>query len=117
MHYVEFGACRNRSRDTRNFLLQPVHRGDDIGARLALHIQDDRGLALVPAADARVLKPVRHFGHIAQQHGRAIAIGDNHSAIGGCCGDLVIGGDCVGLLRAVHRAFGARNIRRDDGDP
>ena len=48
------------------FAAQAVERIDDIGTRLLLQIENDGGAALVPAADARVLQPLDHLGHIAQ---------------------------------------------------
>ena len=62
--------------------LMRSHGIDDVGAGLALDVDDDRGRALVPAADLGVLQPVDDVGDIAEQHRRAVAIGDDHRAVG-----------------------------------
>ena len=49
-----------------------------------------------------------------EQHRRAVAVGDDDRAIGLGRGDLVVGGDGVGLVRAVERALGAGDIGADD---
>ena len=101
----------------REFKLQPVHRVDDIGAGLFLHIEHDGRAPIVPAADAGVLQAIHHFGHIAQHDRRVVAIGDHNGAIGLGGADLVVGGDGVGLLGAIQRALGPRDISADDGEP
>ena len=44
----------------------PLHGLDDVGAGLALDVDDDRGLAAVPGADLGVLQPVDHVGDVAR---------------------------------------------------
>ena len=95
-------------------LLDALHGLDHIGAGLALDVDDDGGIALVPAADLVVLQAVDDVGDVLEQHRRAVAIGDDDVAIGVGGGDLVVGGDGVGLMRAVERAFGPGDIGGDD---
>ena len=57
-----------------------LHGVDDVGAGLALHVDDDGRLAVVPGADLGVLQPVDDVGDVAQQHRRAVAIGDDDRA-------------------------------------
>src|SRR4029078_239481 len=45
---------------------------------------------------------------------RAVAVGDDDGAVGFGHGDLVVGGDRVGLVRAVESALGAGDICGDD---
>ena len=69
---------------------------------------------MIEAADPVVLEAIDHVGHVPQQHRRAVAVGDDDGAVGLGHGDLIVGGDRVGLVRAVERALGARDIRGDD---
>ena len=46
---VEIDAGRNGLLQFRNFLADLPHDLDDVGAGLALDVDDDRGLALIPA--------------------------------------------------------------------
>jgi hypothetical protein len=92
-----------------------MHRVDDIGARLALDVDDHGGLVLVPAADLAVLQPVDDVGDVAQQDRRAAAVCDDQPTIGLDAGDLVVGGDGVGLLGAVERPLGAGDVGGHDG--
>ena len=54
-------------------------------------------------------------GHVLEQHRRAVAVGDDHRLVGGGTGDLIVGGDGVGLVRAVERALGAGDVGGGDG--
>jgi hypothetical protein len=94
--------------------LNALDGGDHVGTGLALNVDDDGGRALIPAADLGVLQAVDHLGHVLDEHRSLVAIGHHHVAIGAGGGDLVVGGDRVGLVRAVERAFGARHIGADD---
>ena len=98
----------------RQLVLDALHRLDHIGAGLALDVDDDRRHALVEAADLVVLQAVDDVGHVAEQDRRAVAIGDDDVAIGVGRGDLVVGRDGVGLVRAVERALGPGDIGGDD---
>ena len=62
--------------------LDALDRFDDVGAGLALDVDDDGRRALIPAADLVVLQPVDDVGDVAQQHRRAVAIGDDQRLVG-----------------------------------
>ncbi len=47
-----------------------------LASGLALDIEDDGALALLPGADALVLEAIRHGRHVAEAHRRAAAHGD-----------------------------------------
>src|SRR5262249_48616201 len=98
----------------RQLVLDALYRLDDIGAGLALDVDDDGWLALVEAPDPAVFESIDHIGHISEQDRGSVAIGHDDVAVGIGCGELVVGGDGVGLVRAVERAFGAGDVRRDD---
>ena len=84
---------------------------------LALDVDDHRRLALIPGADLVVLQPVDDLRHVGQQHRRAVAIGDHQRLVGVDADQLVVGGDGVGLVRAVERALGTRDVGADDRLP
>ena len=85
---------------------------DHVGAGLALDVDDHGRLAVVPAGDPVVLQPVDDLGDVAQQHRRAVAIGDDQRAVGLGGGELVVGRDGVGLERRRRtRPSGRRRWR------
>ena len=87
---------------------------DDVGAGLPLDIDDDGGRALVPAAGAIVLQAVDTIGDVADGNRRAVAIGDDDGLVGLRRRDLVVGGNGVGLLRAVERSLRPGNVGARD---
>ena len=103
--------------------LDPVHHGDDIGAGLALDVQDHRrggvGLAVARGPGQRaqlaVLGPGNDLGHAAQPDRRAVAIGHHQLLVVHRARQLVIGVDGIGPGRPVHRALGPVHIGRGDG--
>ena len=62
----------------------------------------------------RVFQAVDDVGDVGEQHRRAVAVGDDYRLVGFGAADLVVGGDGVGLMRAVERALGAGDIGGDD---
>ncbi|MEA3025066.1 MAG: multidrug efflux pump, partial [Alphaproteobacteria bacterium] len=110
----EIGAGRDGALQARQFGAQPLHGIDDIGAGLALHVDDDRRRAFVVGADLAVLQPLHHVGDVAEQHRRAVAKRHRDGFVGFRGVDLVVGGDGVGLVRAVERAFGAGDVAGHD---
>ncbi len=69
----ELSAGRHRAPQPRQFGPHALHGLDHIGAGLALHVDDDRGLALIPGADFGVLQAFDDVGDVAEQHRRAVA--------------------------------------------
>ena len=57
--------------------LHALDRLDHVGAGLALDVDDHRRHALVPGADLGVLQAVDDLRDVAEQHRRAVAIGDD----------------------------------------
>jgi hypothetical protein len=59
-------------------------RLDDIGAGLALDIDNNGRHALIKAADLAVLETIDDIGNILEQHRRAVSVRHNDVAIGRC---------------------------------
>ncbi len=114
VHHRERDAGRHRALQLRQLGLDALDGLDHVGAGLALDVDHDRRVALIPAADLAVLQAVDDVGDVAQQHRRAVAIGHDDVAIGGRRRDLVVGRDGVGLVGAVERALGAGHVSCDD---
>ena len=115
VHDRQLGTAWYGALDARQLGLDAPHRLDDVGAGLAVYIDDHRRHVLIPAADAGVLQAVDHLRHVLEQHGRVVAPGDDHLLVGVGIGDLVVGRDGVGLVAAVERALGARHVGGGDG--
>ena len=98
-----------------NFGADLLDHVDHVGAGLALDVDDDGRRALVPAAGAVVLQPVDDDGDVADGDRRAVAIGDDDRLVGLRRRDLVVGGDGVGLLRAVERALRPGDVGAGNG--
>ncbi len=82
-----------------------VHHLDGVGAGLTLDVQHHRGAVVEPCRLLRVLNAVDRGADIAQQHRRAVAIGDHRVAIGGRGKKLVVGVDLERLRGAIQRTF------------
>src|SRR5262249_14238057 len=67
MHHGKRGADRHRALQFRQLVLDALYRLDDIGAGLALDVDDDGWLALVEAPGPAVFESVDHIGHISEQ--------------------------------------------------
>ena len=117
MHHHKLRPSGQGALQARQLALQTIHGVDDIGAGLFLHIEHNGRAPVVPAADPGVLQAINNFGHITQHDRGIVAIGDHDGAIGLGGADLVVGGDGVGLLGAIQRALGPRDISADDGEP
>ena len=74
--------------DLRQRLLHRGRHRDRVGPRLALHGQQNRALAVVPARRLVVLDVVEHRPQVAQVDGGAVAVGDDEPAEGGRVGKL-----------------------------
>ena len=68
------------------------------------------GLPLYQAPTLLFSSPSINVGDVLEQHRRVVAVGDDDVAVGLGGGDLLVGGDGVGLVRAVERAGGAGDI-------
>jgi hypothetical protein len=108
-------AGRDRALQFGNFRADLAHHLDHVGAGLPLNIDDDGGRALIPAAGAIVLQPIDDVGDVADSDRGAVAIGDDDGLVGVGRRDLVVGGDGIGLLRAVERSLGTGDIGARNG--
>ena len=72
------------------------------------------GVPLIPAAGAVVFQSVDDLRDVANRDRRAVAIGDDDRLVRVRRRNLIVGGDGVGLLRAVQRPLRPRNIRAGD---
>ena len=68
-----------------------VHHGDDIGARLPLHV-DEHGRQIVrPGRQTAIFRPVNDVSHVRQPERRAIAVGDDQVLVRGRRPELIVG--------------------------
>ena len=114
--HVDVDRAGKRRPQRRQKRLDLVDDGDDIRARLSLHIDDDRRLPVAPGAEIPVFRADRHARDVAQPHRAGAAIGDDEILIVAGAFELIVGVDGEFLRRAVDRALGqidvcARNRR------
>jgi hypothetical protein len=79
--HLHLHGGRQAGLQLRQQLLDAVHHGDDVGARLALNVDDHRGLAVHPRGLLRVLRGVDNGGHIGGAHRGPVAIGHDHRLV------------------------------------
>ena len=101
----QFDAGRNRALEVRNCLADLPDDLDHIGAGLTLDVDDDGRRSVIPAAGAVVFQSIHDPGDIADRDRRPVAIGDNDGLVRVRRRDLVVGGNGIGLLRAVQRSL------------
>ena len=102
-------------RELRQQLLDAVHHGDDVGARLALNVHDHRGSVVHPGGLADVLDVVLDVGHVGQLHRRAVPVGHDQRRVIRAGEQLVVGADLIDLVRAVKAALGLVHVGGHDG--
>ena len=108
-------ALRERRLQLRQERLHPVGDLDDVGARLALDVQDDGALVVRPAGELRVLDAVdRRSRRRARRTGEpfAYAMTSGLNAVG--LVELVVGRERVVLARAVDVALRLVDVRGDE---
>ena len=96
-------------------LLDRIHQRDDVGARLALDVDQHRRRLVGPAGQLGVLGALHHIGDVPQEHRRAILVGDHDILVGLGVLQLVVGVDGVLLGGAVELALGRVGIVVGDG--
>ena len=71
--------CGIDAAQLRQERLDAIGDLDDVGARLALHVDDDRPRLLVPgpAGELRVLDAVDDVGDVGEADRRAVLVGDD----------------------------------------
>src|SRR5258708_4804810 len=70
VHDGELDVGRHGALQPRQLAFHQLHGLDHVGAGLALHVDDDRRHALVPAADLGVFQIVEHDGDVGEQDRR-----------------------------------------------
>ena len=65
------------ARSCGSSALMRVDDLNDVGAGLALDVEDHRRLVVRPGGELAVLRPVHHLGDVRKPHRRAVAIGDD----------------------------------------
>jgi len=101
-------------------LQHPVRHADNVCTGLALHRQHDgrtkrRALARHISGKAGVFRPFDHLGHIRAEQGAAIPIPDDGVGIGVGGGQLIVGVNGAGPLRAVKAPLGVVDVGLGNG--
>ncbi len=113
--HLDLHGGRQAGLQLRQQLLDAVHHGDDVGAGLALDVDDDRGLAVHPGGLLGVLGGIDDGGHVGGAHRGPVAIGHDDRLVIGAGKQLVVGADGVRLAGAVERALGLVHVGGGDG--
>jgi len=113
--HAHLGRRRQRVLELGQQRLDAVDDRDDVGAGLALHVEDDGGIAVHPGADLGVLRPLRHRSDVGKQHRRPVLVGDDDGVVVVRALDLIVGVDRVGALRPVEIALGRVDVGVGDG--
>ena len=95
-------------------LLDALDDADGVGARLALHIEDDGRRLVHPRGLIVVLDSVDNLRDIGQHDGSAVAIGNHDVAVVVAAYQLIIRIDLVVLPRPVEVAFRGIDARLGD---
>ncbi|MGY4459699.1 hypothetical protein ACVWYI_003659 [Bradyrhizobium sp. LB13.1] len=111
---LDLDRGRYRGHEARQGGLDPVDGLDHVGARLLEYHQEHAALAIGPGRLLGVFSAADRLADVADSQGTAIAIGDDDVVPVLGLGQLVVGVDRVGALRAVDIAFGA--VDRGDRD-
>ena len=97
---------RQRGLQLGQHRLDGLDHVDRVGAWLALDIEQHRRRSLEPGRLFGILDAVDRIADVAQQHRRAVAIGDHRVLIGIGVKQLVVGVDLERLSRTVQRSLG-----------
>ena len=102
---VEVDRGRQRGLQLRQQRLDALDHRDDVGAGLALDVEDDGRRLVHPGAELVVLGAVDDVADIAEPDRRAVLVGDDQRFVVAGVADLVVGVDGVGAHRAVEIAL------------
>ena len=94
--------------------LYAVDHGDDVGAGLALNVDDDRRRLIGPGSELVVLYTVDHCRDIGEPHRRAVTVGDDRRSVLTARQQLIVGADGISLMSAVEITFGLIDVRLGD---
>ena len=106
------GQCGTKPFQPR---LDPVDRGDDVGARRPVDAQQNRSFAIGDGCRPVVLDQIDDFRHIGKSDRAPVAIGDDETLIVLGLGRLVVGIDLKPPAARLDGALRAVGIRRGDG--
>ena len=94
---------RHRGLERRQQVMDSVDHVDDVGSRLTLHVEDQGGGRIHPAAELGVFGARDQRGHIAKPYRRTVLVGNDDAAVILRAFDLIVGIDRIGAARAVQR--------------
>src|ERR1035437_3829452 len=104
-----------RGLQARHQGLDAVHDGDDVGAGLALNVEDHGGRGVHPRRGLDVLGVVDGAGDIGELDRCAVMKGDDQRQVVLGGQELVVGADGVRLLLAIEVALGLVDVGAGDG--
>ncbi len=78
---VDLHGGRQRGLQLRQKFFDAIDDRDNVGARLALNVQDDCGIFVRPRGLANVLRAIHHRSDIRQSYRAAVAIGDDDGLV------------------------------------
>ena len=107
---VDFDRRRKCGLKLREKLLHAVDDGDDVGARLALNVENDRRILIGPGGLFAVFHTVDDVGNIADTNRSAVAISNDQRLVAVAREQLVVRADGVGLMQAVESTLGHVHI-------
>ena len=107
-------AAGSDSRERGQELLDAVDDLDDVGAGLALNVDDQRRRRVHPRLQAIVLGPDLDLRDIGEPDRRAVAVGDDRFRVIVRVADLIVGVDRRGLRRPVEISL--RRVDVEVGD-
>ncbi len=102
---VEVDGGRQRGLQLRQQRLDALHHRNHVGARLPLHVENDRRGFVHPGAELVVLGAIHDIADIAEPDRRTVLVGDDQRFVIARIPDLVVGVDGVGAHRAVEIAL------------
>ncbi len=85
--------------------LDAIHHADDVGAGLALNVENDRRHAVHPGGELVVLGAVDRLRDVAEPHRGSVPVCDHEILVGTGGPQLIVGIDRVGARGSVEVAF------------
>ncbi len=109
-----FEGRRQAGGELRQQLLDAVDDLDDVGAGLALDVDQHRRQLVGPGQQAAVLGAVDDVGDVLQADRRAVAVGDDQFLVGLGRAQLIVGVEGERPLRPVEAALGLVDVGGGD---
>ena len=101
-----------RSAQGGQELFDPVHYLDNVGAGLALDVDDDGRSSVHPRGELYVFSVVYDGGDVGKRHRGVVPIGDHQGFVVAAPQELVVGADGVGVSQAVEISLSQIHVRR-----